>query len=137
MRSLRRTLPLLILVLTSCDSSNSIRGIRIARYSETESRRALQEFLIAAARNDTVRLRSLTTDDVLRRVTRDHSDGRFLHEYKGAAASNGTTDVEVVLGGADLEFGYEVDRKPRRGRASLRYQDGGWRVTHFALMVEH
>jgi hypothetical protein len=139
MHILRRALALafLVLAVSSCDGSNVMRGIRIARYSEAESQRVLKRFLTAAVRNDTTLLRPLATEPVLRQVARDHSDRRFLPEYTGAAASNRANDVEVVLGGADLVFTYEVDRQPRHGRASVRYQDGGWRVTGFSLMVEY
>lgn len=132
----RVVLAVLIATALGCDSDAS-RALRIARYSESESRQALQSFLDAARRGDTTALRRLASDSVLKQVLRNQADGRFQRDYIAAAESSQINEAKAVLCGTDLKFTYQVEGDRRNGRASVRHQDGAWTVTAFSVLVEY
>lgn len=130
-----------LLVITgaalACDGNNVARGVRIAHYSEAQSRVTFQRFIEAAGRNDSLALGAVASDTMRQRVLQDHKNGSRVGEYVAAASSSQIERVEVVLEGADLRFVYRVDGQPRNGRASVRFRDGRWQVVEFQLLVEY
>jgi hypothetical protein len=130
-------LVLIVSVLLACDNSNAIRAIRIARSSESASRETLRRFLDAVGDSDTTALGGLATRSVVEQVGRDMRDGRFSADYQGAVSSARVTRVLVTLCGANVTFRYLTSGDVRNGYADVRYQEGAWRVSQFALLVEY
>lgn len=127
---------LFAVVVLACDST-SVRGVRLAKYTEAESQRVLVAFLAAAHRRDTSTLRSLAVERVREHVVRELSEGLMSADYRGAAETYRVKKLDILLGGADIAFTYQVGKDQRDGIASLRYQDEQWRIVRFSLRVQY
>ena len=58
-------------------------------------------------------------------------------DYRGAAETYRVKKLDILLGGADIAFTYQVGKDQRDGIASLRYQDEQWRIVRFSLRVQY